>query len=108
MAFSASQLTGGHIANMDVEVHHITWTSTTATGELTTYLSEIYGWCVGQMFGADTGHTDDDIGLLELDETVTSGVITPASNAVTINRIATNAAGTLAGQKDVIFLYGKS
>ena len=41
MAFSAAQTTGVGKA-LDVEKGVITWTSTTATGELSTGLSEIY------------------------------------------------------------------
>lgn len=98
----------GSPGSWDVEVHTIVWTSTTATVEVTTGLSEIYAAIPVNMYGADAGHTDDDIGLLEVDETATAGVITPSSGAITVNRIASNAAGTLAGQQSLLILYGKS
>lgn len=109
MAFTATQVSPpGSTGSWDQEVHTLVFTSTTATGEVTTNLSEIYAAVVQPMYGADAGHTDDDVGLIEIDETATAGVITPASNAITVNRIATNAAGTLAGQQALLILWGKS
>lgn len=112
MAVTATNLnsTLGGPKTWDVDVIQIVWTSTTATAEVDTTLTEIYAaHGGGVLFGADAGHTDDDVGIIEIDETVTNGVITvDADGQITVNRIATNAAGTLAGQRTTLFLYGKS
>lgn len=95
----------------DVEVHEITWGAGSDTSvELDTGLSVIYAFSVSPMYGADSGHTTGDVGLLELDETVASdGSITVDSDGqVTINRIPTDAGGTLAAQNTQVILYGKS
>lgn len=108
MAVTATQvLPPGSIKNMDTEIHTIVWTSTTATVELSTDLTEIYAAIPVMAYGADAGHTDNDLGVLEIDETSTDGVITPASGAITVNRIAAGA-GTLAGQSCLLLLFGKS
>lgn len=109
MATTATQvMPPGSLGDLDIEVHTIVWEGTDATEEVTTGLSEIYVALVNPLYGANAGHTDDDCGLIELDETQTAGVITPASGAITVNRIATNAAGTLAGQNTLLVLLGKS
>jgi hypothetical protein len=92
------------------EVHEITWgDAADVTVELSTDLSVIYKYDVAPMYGADAGHTEEDMGLLELDETVAAdGSITVSSGAVTINRIAASADGTLATQNSQVTLWGKS
>lgn len=112
MATTATNLTStlGGPKSFDMDIVQIVWEGTDATEEVDTNLSEIYGaFGGGVLFGADAGHTDDDCGLIEIDETVTNGVITvDADGQITVNRIATNAAGTLAGQRTTIVLIGKS
>lgn len=92
----------------DWEIHTIVWTSTTATVELSTGLSEIYGFIPVAMYGADAGHANGAHGVLELDETATAGVITPVSGAVTINRFEGDDATALTGQSSLVILFGKS
>lgn len=112
MAATATILTStlGGPKSFDMDIIQIVWTSTTATVEADTNLSEIYAVLGGGvLMGADAGHTDDDCGLIEIDETKTNGVITvDADGQITVNRIATNAAGTLAGQQTTLVLLGKS
>ena len=94
---------------MDQEVHIINWDGTDATEEVTTGLSIIYAAAICDAFGTGAGHTDDDLGLIEIDETKASdGSITTASNAITVNRIASNSGGTLAAAQTCIILWGKS
>lgn len=103
MAATATQLTGVGKA-LDVEVHYLSFTSTTATVEVTTGLSEIYTWTVARA-GTAAG---DNTGILTLDETYTSGVVTVTGGAVTIDRAATTATGTLGTESFVLVLQGKS
>jgi len=110
MAVTVVRKTIGGLTGLIGEVHYITWgAGTDVTHELPTDLSEIHAWSPGHMYGANAGHTDEDMGILELDETVTNGVITvDADGEITINRLESSAAGTLAAQQDVIILWGKS
>lgn len=109
MAVTATKVVPpGSLKDWDIEIHTIVWTSTTATVELSTDLSEIYAYWFTPMYGADAAHADGTGAVLELDETVTNGVITPASGAVTINRLEADDATALTGQKTLVFLCGKS
>jgi len=102
MAFSAAQTTGA--GGGDIERGVITWTSTTATGELSTGLSEIYSVKFTRIGSSDP----DDRGLLTVDETVTDGVLTVASGAITIDRDSAASGGTLTGESFFYELNGKS
>ncbi len=103
MAFSASQTTGVG-KSLDVEKGVITWTSTTATGELSTSLSEIYNATFTRIGTDDV----DDQGVLTIDETVTSGVLTVSGGAITIDRSPSTGTGTLTGESFFYVLEGKS
>ena len=93
---------------MDQEVHIINWDGTDATEEVTTGLSVIYAASICDAYGTGAGHTDDDLGLIEIDETLAAdGSITTVSNAITVNRIKAGG-GTLAAQQSCIILWGKS
>jgi hypothetical protein len=60
------------------------------------------------LYGANAGHTEEDLGFVEVDETVTSdGTIdVDADGEITVNRIAASADGTLAAQTSCLILYG--
>ena len=103
MAATATQLTGAG-KGLDLEVHYLEFTSTTATVEVTTGLSEIYAWSFGRAGTAAA----DATGTLTLDETHTAGVVTVASGAITIDRAAITASGTLATESFNLVLHGKS
>lgn len=108
MAVTVTKLTGTP-KNWDCEVHDIEWgAGSDTTVEVTTGLSVIYKMDVCNMFGANAAHTEEDQAEIELDETKASGVITVSGGAVTINRIANSADGTLAAQSTQITLWGKS
>jgi hypothetical protein len=92
-----------------VEYHFITWDGTDATEEVSTGLTEIYAHFVGVAHGANAGHTEEDLGFLEIDETAdANGVITVSSGAITVNRIASSADGTLGDQQTMLVLIGQS
>jgi hypothetical protein len=95
---------------MDQEVHIINWDGAGATDEVTTGLSVIYAASVCDAFGSATGHTADDMGIVELDETIAAdGSITVVGGVVTINRIPANDTdGTLATGQSCVILWGKS
>ena len=103
MAFSAAQTTGAG-KTLDVEKGVITWTSTTATGELSTGLSEIYNASFTRIGTDDV----DDQGVLTIDETVTSGVLTVVGGAITIDRSPATGTGTLTGEAFFYVLEGAS
>lgn len=103
MAATATKIVGSR-KQWDSETFTLVFTSTTATVEVSTALSEIYDW---QFARAGTA-AGDNTGTLTLDETVTAGVITPASGAITVDRAALTATGTLAGETFVLTLFGKS
>lgn len=109
MATTVTDIVAGP-KNWEVEVKLIQWDGTDATEEVSTDLSVIYAYAVGPAFGTAAGHTDDDLGLVEIDETLGSdGSITVSSGAITVNRLATDSGdGTLAAQNTVLILYGKS
>ena len=92
---------------MDQEVHIIKWDGTEATATITTGLSVIYAASVCDAYGENAGHTDNDLGLVEIDEAIVSGSITTVSGAITVRRIKAGA-GTLAAQQSCIILWGKS
>jgi hypothetical protein len=104
MAASATKLDGASAKSLDTEMGFITFTSTTGTVEITTYLSEIYGATFTRIGGGDP----DDRGLLTIDETQTAGVISPASNAITVDRDAATGTGTLTTEAFFYTLVGKS
>lgn len=112
MATTATNLksTLGSPKGWDWDIVNITWESTDATEEVDTNLTEIYAVLGGGvLFGANAGHTDDDVGIIEIDETKTSGVITvDADGQITVNRIKVASAGTLAGQETTLILLGKT
>ena len=93
---------------MDQEVHIINWDGTGATDEVTTGLSVIYAASVCEAFGQNAGHDVNDMAVVELDEPIVNGVITVTGGVVTVNRIASNTAGTLASGHSCIILWGKS
>lgn len=104
MAATATKLSGTSAKSLDSEVGYIEFTSTTATVEISTGLSEIYGATFTRIGGSDP----DDRGLLTIDETQSSGVITPASGAITVDRDAATATGTLTTEAFFYELVGKS
>lgn len=103
MAATATKLVGAGKA-LDKEVHYLEFTSTTATVEVTTGLSEIYVWSFARAGTAAA----DNTGTLTLDETHTAGVITVTGGAVTVDRAAITATGTLATESFVLVLEGAS
>lgn len=103
MAFSASK-TAGAGKNLVPEKGVITWTSTTATGELSTGLSEIYNATFTRIGSDDV----DDQGVLTIDETVTDGIITVSGGAITIDRSPSTGTGTLTGESFFYVLEGAS
>ena len=109
MAVTATQVVPpGSLKDWDIEIHTVVWTSTTATVELSTDLSEIYAFWFTPMYGADAGHANGTGACLELDETSTAGVIDSSAGAVTINRFEADDATALTGQSTLVFLAGKS
>lgn len=94
--------------NLELEVKQLVWTSTTATVEVTTGLSEIYAYWFAPAYGANASHADGTGAYLELDETATAGVITPSGGVVTVNRLEADDATALTGQNTLLFLIGKS
>lgn len=103
MATSATQLTGAGKA-LDIERGYISFETTDATVEVTTGLSAIYGATFTRIGAVDAS----DAGYPSLSETATAGVITPASNAVTVVRQPLLAAGTLTGETFYYEFVGKS
>ena len=95
---------------MDQEVHIINWEAADATEEVTTGLSIIYAVSICDAFGTAAGHTDDDLGIAEIDEAyvLADGTITTVSNAITVNRIKASTGGTLAAAQTCLILWGKS
>lgn len=93
---------------LEMEIHLLEWTSTTATVELATNLSKIYAWTVSPAFGANAGHGIGP-GVYELDEARgTDEVITVAAGAVTVNRFEGDDATALDAEDVIVILYGKS
>lgn len=93
------------VIGLDSEIHHLAWTSTTATVELATGLSEIYGASWIRVDATDPS----DMSILSIDETITSGVITVDSDGdITVIRDAVLAAGTLVAEHHILMLWGKS
>ena len=103
MAATATKQTGAG-KSLDVDIQYIDFTSTTATVEVTTSLSEIYFWTFGRIGDA----AGDNTGTLTLDESETDGVVTVSGGAVTIDRAAITATGTLGTETFVVKLEGKS
>jgi hypothetical protein len=56
------------------------------------------------MYGANAGHTNEDMGIIEIDETVGADGTFEAS-AVTVNRLEASADGTLAAQQSRLVFY---
>lgn len=103
MAATATQQTGA-AKSLDEEIHFIDFTSTTATVELSTGLSEIYLVSFGRIGDA----AGDNTGVLTLDESETDGVVTVSGGAITIDRAAVTATGTLGTETFTVLLKGKS
>ncbi|HCK33900.1 MAG TPA: hypothetical protein DHW20_01895 [Gemmatimonadetes bacterium] len=96
---------------MDQEVHIINWVGTEATATITTGLSVIYAASVCDAFGDNAGHTEQDLGLVELNSAValgTDGSLTVAAGSLPVTRFKTVAAATLAAQQTCVILWGKS
>lgn len=108
MAVTVTTFTPNALKSSVMEVHNILWTSTTATVEVTTGLTEIYAAWFNPMFGADAGHANGTAAALELDETLTAGIITVSGGAVTVNRLEIDDATALTGQSTQLILVGKS
>lgn len=104
MAATATKLDGVSAKSLDSEMGVIVFTGTTATIELATYLSEIYGAKFTRIGDANAANAGD----LTIDETQTNGVITPASNAITVDRHSSAGDGTLAGEAFFYEIVGKS
>ena len=85
-----------------METGILTWTSTTATAELSTKLSVIEGASFARVGGTDV----DDLGLLTIDETVTNGKIEVSGGAITIDRDLATGTGTLTGESHMYILVG--
>lgn len=104
MAVTQGSITGvSSLKQLDSEILTLAFTSTTATVEATTGLSEVYGMTYHRHGSGGANQAE-----LQLDETHTSGVVTPASGVVTIDRTLSDAAGTLGAESYTVILYGKS
>jgi|14BtaG_2_1085337.scaffolds.fasta_scaffold151511_1 hypothetical protein len=109
MAVTVTKLEPHSLKSSDIEVHNIVWAlGADVTVEVSTGLSEIYAAIPVNLAGASAGHTEEDVAELEIDETNTAGVITVSGGAITVNRIAQSADGTLAAQVSQLILIGAS
>lgn len=102
MAATATKITGG-LKNLDTEIHHVAFTSTTATVEVTTNLSVIYAM-TAQRVGGDSANG----GYLTLDETDAATGIAVTAGAITLDRTLVQSGGTLGTESFLVTLHGKS
>lgn len=104
MAITVTKLDQG-TSGLVQEIHHLDWSSTTATVELPTGLTEIYGSASIRVDAIDVS----DMSSLSIDETITLGIITvDADGEITVIRTQNLAAGTLVAEHHILMLWGKS
>lgn len=106
MAATATQIVSS-ISAMDCETHHLEFTSTTATVEVSTGLSKILAANYIRIGNVD----NDDASILTIDEATnfTAGEgIAVQGGAITVDRQGLTGTGTLTAEDFILCLYGKS
>lgn len=101
MAATATKTTSV-LKNAETATFHLNFTSTTATVEVATGFSVVYG-----AFAIRVGDANaDNAGTLTIDESITSNAV--AESTITVDRMPLTNSGTLAAEDFLLVVFGKS